>query len=314
VLGLDYSGGRPAGAAVARAGYGFVVRYLVNGLSGRVNVTAAEVTDMHANGVAVALVWERKIIGQPDRATEGHAAGVADAQAADAQAATVGLPDNPIYFCVDFDIPDYSPGNASARAKLGPVGDYFEGVLSVLPRDRVGVYGGFYAVSRALDAGLAQWAWQTAAWSGGQEDPRIHLFQRVGTVTVDRVDCDVNEARKDDFGQHPTEDIVTSPQDIAAAVWAYRLPNPAYDPKADPATGPGKKDFEAGDYLTATDMFVQALAPLIGREEAELLAAFKAASPAQVDTSALAEAIIAAGLPQGLAAALLIVLNKAAAA
>jgi Domain of unknown function (DUF1906) len=201
MLGLDYSGGRPSGAAVARAGYGFVVRYLVNGLSGRVDLSADEVSDMHANGVAVVLTWERKIIGQPDRVTEGHGAGVADAQAAVAQANAVGLPDNPIYFCVDFDMPDYSPGNASARAKLGPVGDYFEGVLSVLPRDRVGVYGGIFAVSRTLDAGLAQWAWQTAAWSGGQEDPRIHLFQRVGTVTVDRVDCDVNEARKDDFGQ-----------------------------------------------------------------------------------------------------------------
>jgi len=201
MLGLDYSGGRPSGAAVARAGYGFVVRYLVNGLSGRVDLSADEVSDMQANGVAVALTWERKIIGQPDRATEGHGAGVADAQAAVAQANGVGLPDHPIYFCVDFDIPDYSPGNPSARAKLGPVGDYFEGVLSVLPRERVGVYGGFYAVSRALDAGLAEWAWQTVAWSGGQEDPRIHLFQRVGTVTVDGVDCDVNEARKDDFGQ-----------------------------------------------------------------------------------------------------------------
>lgn len=314
MLGLDYSSGRPSGAAVARAGYGFVVRYLVNGLSGRVNLTAAEVADMHAAGVAVVLVWERKIIGQPDRATEGHAAGVADAQAAVAQAATAGLPDNPIYFCVDFDIPDYSPGDPSARAKLGPVGDYFEGVLSVLPRERVGVYGGFYAVSRVLDAGLAEWAWQTAAWSGGREDPRIHLFQRVGTAVVDAVDCDVNEARKDNFGQHPTEDIVTSPQDIAAAVWSYPLPNPQYDPKADPSSGPGKKTFTAGDFLTATDMFVQALAPLIGKEEAELLAAIKANPAAQVDTSALAEAIVSAGLPQGLAAALLAVLSKAAGA
>lgn len=314
MLGLDYSGGRPSGAAVARAGYSFVVRYLVNGLSGRVDLSADEVSDMQANGVAVALTWERKIIGQPDRATEGHGAGVADAQAAMAQANGVGLPDNPIYFCVDFDIPDYNPGNPSARAKLGPVGDYFEGVLSVLPRVRVGVYGGFYAVSRVLDAGLADWAWQTAAWSGGREDPRIHLYQRIGTAVVDGVDCDINEARKDDFGQHSTEDIVTSAQDIAAAVWAYPLANPAYDPKADPSTGSGKKTFAAGDYLTATDMFVQALAPLIGKEEAELLAAIKANPAAQVDTSALAEAIVSAGLPQDLAAALLAVLNKAAAA
>jgi hypothetical protein len=201
VLGLDYSGGRPSGAAVARAGYGFVARYLANGLSGRVNLSAGEVSDMHANGVAVAVVWERKQLGQPDRVTQGRPAGVADAQAAAAQANDVGLPDNPIYFCVDFDIPDYDHAATSPRAKLGPIADYFDGVASVLPHSRIGVYGGYWAVSRVLDAGLAAWAWQTAAWSGGQEDPRIHLFQRVGTVTVGGVDCDVNEARQDQFGQ-----------------------------------------------------------------------------------------------------------------
>lgn len=221
MLGLDYSGGRPSGAAVAGAGYGFVMRYLDNGLAGRANLTAAEVSDMHSAGVAVAVVWEKKQIGQPDRVTLGRPAGVADAQAAVAQANDVGLPDNPIYFCVDFDIPDYSPGNATARAKLGPVGDYFEGVLSVLPRERVGVYGGFYAVSRVLDAGLAEWAWQTAAWSGTKVDKRIHLFQRIGIVTVDGVDCDVNEARQDEFGQQgdtvTADDILNAPIDRQGA-------------------------------------------------------------------------------------------------
>jgi hypothetical protein len=201
MLGLDYSGSVPSGAAVTRAGYGFVARYLANGLSGRANLTAGEVSDMHAAGVAVVLVWERKQLGQPDRVTLGRAAGVADAQAAVAQAHAVGLPDNPIYFCVDFDAPDYSPAATSPRAKLGPIADYFDGVASVLPHGRIGVYGGYWAVSRVLDAGLAEWAWQTAAWSGGKQDPRIHLFQRIGTVIVGGVDCDVNEARQANFGQ-----------------------------------------------------------------------------------------------------------------
>jgi len=198
VLGLDYSGGRPSGAAVARAGYGFVARYLPNGLlSSRVNLSAAEVADMHAAGVQVAMVWE----SAANRAAGGRAAGIADATMAAAQAKVVGLDGQPIYFAVDFDLPDYSPAATSPRAKLGPVGDYFDAVVSVLGVARVGVYGGYWAVRRCLDAGLASWAWQTAAWSGGNVDPRIHLFQRVGTVKVDGVDCDVNEARKDDFGQ-----------------------------------------------------------------------------------------------------------------
>lgn len=201
MLGLDYSGGVPRGAAVRAAGYGFVVRYLDNGLAGRRNLTAAEVADMRAAGVAVALVWERKILNQPDRAAEGRAAGIADAQAADAQARACGLAGWPIYLAIDFDIPDYAPNSSDPRAKLGPCGNYLEGAASVLGRGRTGVYGGFYAVSRALDSGLATYAWQTAAWSGGQTDPRIHLFQRIGTITVDGVECDVDEARRSDFGQ-----------------------------------------------------------------------------------------------------------------
>lgn len=201
-LGLDYSGGRPAGAAVFAAGYRFVARYLVNGLSGtRFNLTAAEAADMRSHGVDVVVVWERKIIGQPDRATEGASAGTADAKASDAQCNAVGLAGWPVYLAVDFDIPDYAPASADPRAKLGPVGDYLAAARDVLGIDRMGVYGGYWAVKRALDAGLVRWAWQTAAWSGGNVDPRVHLFQRLGTVTVGGVDCDVDEAKQAQFGQ-----------------------------------------------------------------------------------------------------------------
>lgn len=202
MLGLDFSSPRPRGAAVRAAGYGFVVRYVDNGLTGgRDNLNAAEVQDLRAAGVAIALVWEKKSFAGDDRATKGRAAGVADAQAADAQATACGLAGWPIYLAIDFDIPDFAPNSSDPRAKLGPCGDYLEGAMSVLGRARMGVYGGFYAVSRALDAGLATYTWQTMAWSGGQVDPRINLLQRLGTVTVDGVECDVDEARKSDFGQ-----------------------------------------------------------------------------------------------------------------
>lgn len=223
-LGLDYSGGRPRGSAVKAAGFDFVARYLANGLAGgRVNLTDTEAADMERNGVEVVLVWERKIIGQPDRATEGRGAGIADAQAALTQAAAVGRPDQPIYFCVDFDIPDYAPGNADARTKLGPVGDYLAAARDIVGQSRMGVYGGYWAVSRALDAGIARYAWQTAAWSGTHEDPRIHLFQRVGFVHVDGVECDVDEARQADYGQHSGGSSSMDEQSIARAVWEMMI-------------------------------------------------------------------------------------------
>jgi len=205
MLGLDYSGGRPGGAAIAAAGYRFAMRYLDNGLGGRVNLTAAEFTDLRVHGVEVGLVWET----QSSRATQGFAAGQADARAAAAAAQAVGADGWPIYFAVDFDIPDYD-ASADPLPSLGPVGLYFGGVLTELPLWRVGVYGGFYAVSRVLDAGLASLAWQTLAWSGGQVDPRVHLVQRIGYVTVAGVQCDVNEQRQRYFGQAAASPITTT--------------------------------------------------------------------------------------------------------
>lgn len=269
-LGLDYSQGWPTGSAVKAAGYSFVARYLANGLAGRTNLTSTEVQSMRAAGVDVAVVWERKIIGQPDRVTEGRPAGTADAQAALARVQDIGLPDQPVYFAVDFDLPDYAPGNPDARAKLGQVAAYFDGVLSVLPKNRVGVYGGYWAVKRVLDAGLAAYAWQTAAWSGGQEDPRIHLFQRIGTTTVAGVGCDINEARQADYGQNGA--TVTSPQEF----WEYPINNPNYSATAAEGTGESKKTFPAYDYMVVADMTAQQLAKDMAVFVASASAAFAA--------------------------------------
>jgi len=209
MLGLDFFGPRPRGAAVRAAGYGFVARYLENGLIGsRANLTADEVRDLRGAGVAIAVVWEKRTEAGDDRATKGFAAGVTDARAADAQANACGLAGWPVYMAIDFDIPDYAPNSSDPRAKLGPCGEYLAGAASVLGHARMGVYGGFYAVSRAMDCGLVTYAWQTMAWSGGQVDPRIHLLQRLGTVTVDGVQCDVDEARNSDFGQQDRPGVV----------------------------------------------------------------------------------------------------------
>lgn len=239
MLGLDYSAGRPGGAAIRAAGYGFAVRYLDNGLGGsRANLTAAEVADLQANGVAVALVWERKLLPPaPDRATQGRAAGAADAAAAKAAAAAVGLAGLPIYFAVDFDIPDYAPANPDPLAKLGPVGVYFGGVRSVLPIGQVGVYGGYWAVKRVLDAGLASIAWQTVAWSGGNVDPRIALYQRLGTVNVGGVDCDVDEARQPNFGQNTQGETVALTNDDVGLLMNYNILRPGKNPQGSVASG-----------------------------------------------------------------------------
>ena len=191
ILGLDYAGGRPGGAAIMANGYQFVVRYLSDGglsLPGKL-LTAAEYADLQRAGVAVCCNWE----STATRMLDGFAAGVSDAQKASAVCMSLGHPPTrPIYFSVDFDATPAQQVNIDA---------YLDGAASVVSLARTGVYGGFWVVKRCLDNGKAKWGWQTGAWSGGNIDPRIHLYQRIGYVSVNGVECDVNEARQLDFGQ-----------------------------------------------------------------------------------------------------------------
>ncbi|MGH3673654.1 MAG: glycoside hydrolase domain-containing protein [Pseudonocardiaceae bacterium] len=196
MLGLDYAGGRPGGAAIAAAGYGFVCRYLSDGgpgLPGKL-LTAAEYADLMAHGVAVVVNWETTA----DRMKGGRAAGVADADRAGMQTLGVGHPqDRPIYFSADWDA---TPADQAA------IDEYLRGAASVIGPTRVGVYGSYYVCKRCLDGRTAAWAWQTGAWSGGQRESRAHIYQRIGFASVGGVQCDVNEALIPDFGQHLQED------------------------------------------------------------------------------------------------------------
>ncbi|KZM70749.1 DUF1906 domain-containing protein [Nocardia terpenica] len=193
-LGLDYAAGRPSPDAIKAAGYDFVVRYLSDGgpgLPGKL-LTPAEADALRATGIDIVANWETTA----DRMLDGYPAGVYDATLALAQViACGGRGDRPIYFSADFDAtPD----------QQGPIDDYLRGAASVLGPGNVGIYGGYWPVSRALDNATARWAWQTDAWSGSNRDPRAHLHQRIQQVTVDGITCDVNEALTDDFGQWST--------------------------------------------------------------------------------------------------------------
>lgn len=186
IPGVDYAWSHPGGAALKAAGKQFACRYLSPDSSK--NITKAEAVDLAAHGIWAVVVWE----GAADRALGGKTAGAADAKTAVVQATAAGMPsDRPIYFAVDFDA---TPGQQTA------INAYLDGAASVIGRDRVGIYGGYYSVKRALDAGKATWAWQTIAWSGGQWDARA-VIRQGAQKTINGVSCDLNTATADDYGQ-----------------------------------------------------------------------------------------------------------------
>jgi hypothetical protein len=187
---LDYSAGYPSARAIKAAGYGGVIRYLrKEGQSRVLPITVAELADMRAHGLAVALVYQTL---STDRILAGRAAGEHDARWAQARAAELGAPNAVIYFAADRDI--LGAGQAAA------VTDYLDGAARVIGRDRVGVYGEFDVIEAAVPR-HATYGWQTVAWSQGRRSTKAHLFQRAGQPLVDGIAVDVNDVLKANFGQ-----------------------------------------------------------------------------------------------------------------
>lgn len=196
--GLDYAGGRPNAADIKAAGYSFVCRYLTDGgatLPGK-QLLPDEFTSLLGAGLSVVFNWETT----EDFMLGGAAQGTADATAALNYVRSLpGMASaNPVvFFSCDFD---------EAEDQQDAINAYLQAASVVLGGVQfVGIYGAYYVCQRALDAGVAKYMWQTEAWSGGNVESRVNIYQRndEGYATVDGVECDVNEAHTDDFGQWP---------------------------------------------------------------------------------------------------------------
>jgi hypothetical protein len=193
--GLDFAGGRPGAKAIKAARYDFVVRYLTDGgtgLPGKL-LLPAELTDYQVNNVKVCFMFETAA----DRALAGRIAGHDDARNGDLYLQSMGLAGQVIYFAVDFD---------STPEQQNILNEYLYGAATYLGLGRVGGYGGFWPISRALDAGAIFWAEQTVGWSGGNLDHRRHITQTGEQVIVNGIPCDVLTAEQADFGQYPPPD------------------------------------------------------------------------------------------------------------
>lgn len=238
---LDYAGGQIAGADLAAAGITGVCRYVTSGgteLPAK-QLTGEEFTDLVANGIQVVFNWEAGATNM----LGGAAQGTQDAQAALAN--VLALPGIPagyqpvIYFSADFDA---TPDNQT------PINAYLQAAAAVLGGSQfVGIYGGYWPLSRALDAGVCQWAWQTEAWSGGNVDSRINLMQRnsLGYQTIGGVQADVDEAHTDDIG---------------AFIPGARVPTPAPDPTPGPTADAPLTNAQMQDLYNWTAIIFQQVA------------------------------------------------------
>lgn len=189
--GIDYSFGRPGGAAIAAAGFQFAMRYLpYPGDQGK-GLSLPEIADLHGNGIAIGLIWE-SVAG---RAHEGYTAGLSDGVSALGALVDLNVPtDVAVYFTVDFD--------SSAR-DYEAIANYLVGAGSAIGHSRVGIYAEFEVIEylRVNTFLVAPWRWQTYAWSGPSKSPDIHVFQYRNGQTLNGAPVDYDEAIDGNWGQ-----------------------------------------------------------------------------------------------------------------
>jgi hypothetical protein len=184
--GVDFSAGNPSASAFKAAGKHFVCRYLSH--DAWKNLTLEEAKKWSQAGIKIVVVWETTA----QRALGGHDAGVEDAKAADSQLRQCGGAGHPIYFAADWDV---------TPAQKPTVLAYLNGAASVLGKDRVGLYGSYWAVKGAADENACKYFWQTYAWSGGNRHPQAQLYQFSNDHTLAGTNVDFDKALKPDYGQ-----------------------------------------------------------------------------------------------------------------
>jgi hypothetical protein len=198
IEGVDYAfAPHPSIAALKAAKKKFVVRYIGSKdyTKSRSDkwLSRAEYASLRANGIEVAVVFETTA----KRAESGKSAGATDAKIAKTEIAYLGLPaDIPVYFAVDYD------------DTVGPnIRGYFDGIKTVLPKSRIGAYGGYKILKVLFDEGRVTYGWQTYAWSYNQAkgatdwDKRAQLQQYANGKSLGGATVDYTRATVANYGQ-----------------------------------------------------------------------------------------------------------------
>ena len=228
--GVDYAWGVVPYDALVADGVQFVMRYVSHD-SGK-DLSVAEKAELWKRGISVGLVFE----STANRALDGFNAGATDATWAKARCDNLGLGDIPVYFATDWDV---------TEAQKPIVANYLKGAASVIGKERVGVYGGFYVVRYMSDNGVCSWFWQTYAWSGGQLHPAAHIYQWQNGVRIGGLSCDRNKGLKDDIGVRGPK----SPKPVPPAPTPTPTPAPAPTPPATPTIDVLNQTIDQADKL-----------------------------------------------------------------
>lgn len=187
IEGVDFSWARPSPQGLLNAGKRFVYRYIGVNVGGK-SATRAELDEYTSAGLDVILGYEedgQELLG-------GYDAGVRIGHAIQSALNDLGYPGAVVYANADFD---------ATEAQQVPINAALDGIASVIGLARLGLYGGYWVIKRAFDAGKITYAMQTYAWSGGNWDPRAQVQQYSNGEQVNGSDVDFDRATQAQFGQ-----------------------------------------------------------------------------------------------------------------
>lgn len=244
--GVDYSNPQTPPRVLVAHGAKFVGRYASTSGNPK-NLTENEVKLLAADDIGIVSIFETTA----GRALNGESAGADDIQAAVAQHQPLGMPDHaPICLTVDFDA---QPSN------LGQIERYFQGAASEAHGRPLGVYGGMFVCNALLSAGLAEYVFQTYAWSHGQWASKTHLRQVQNGIMWDGWAVDLCEAHEADYGAWlPTHPQPPQPPQPPTEWTVHMISNL-------PTIDQGAHDPVSGERLVAR---VQALVTYVGGHDA----------------------------------------------
>ncbi len=190
IPGVDYAWSKPSIGALEGAGEVFVAQYDSRDVNK--NLTPARADQLLAANIKIVLVYE---YGAQDM-LRGRNGGHIDASHAKTAAQACGIDGIPIYFAADWDA---TPGQQAA------INDYLDGCADILGHSRVGMYGGYWPLSRAKKAGKVSYLWGTPAWSGSEwaTSGLVPDIMQGALVTIGGVQCDLDAGLSADYGQWP---------------------------------------------------------------------------------------------------------------
>lgn len=179
---------------------------------------------LDSNGIKFGFVWQyrggREGLYGSD-VGRGYDGGVEDAKAAQDYLDSVQCSGHPVYFAVDFD--------CKLKEWNDVVVNYFKGAISVLGKDRVGVYGHSRVVAWAMEDQVVctlengrVLGWVTKSWSTDTGSKYATLYQRTHNVTgPDGVQVDINDVYFNEWGW----------RGVSSSTKVISKPNTSIDPK-----------------------------------------------------------------------------------